>query len=467
MKKRRLGIFGKIYLYTLSFLIAVIGLTALLFAQQFNLIFEEGKKQVVTESVRPLVEQLNGKSEAEIKAMAEAFHEHNIYLRFYIMKSDGGLLYETPVISFKHEGADVQKQDVPRFDPGVNNGEIVKRIPAYMTFPISDGMTLYVFNQQIENDMDFSLISKIVIALLVMLLISIFVSFVFAHGITKPILTLADATEKMSKLENVPTPKERNDEIGLLTNDVYKMYSTLKKEIECVKEIEENQRYFFSAASHELKTPVASTMVLLQGMLDDIGDYKDHSKYLRKCMDKMNAQSIIISEMLEIVRLTGGNAKLYYENIDIRSVIELILSSHQPLIGAKELSVTIDLPDAPVCHTDRNMLSRSLSNVIMNAVQNTPEKENIKIWSETGKNNTLRLCILNTGTHINKDELPKLFEPFYRVDKARSISQGRSGLGLAIVEKSLELIHAAFSLENTPEGVLFWMELPNHNEDEK
>lgn len=459
MKRKKLGIFWKVFLYTLSFLIAVIGLTALLFAQQFELIFEEGKKQVVMVNVTPLVEQLNGKSETEIKALAKVFHEQNIYLQFYIMKSDGKLLYETPVVPFKPEGTDVQKQDVPLLDPRINNDVF---IPAYMTFPLSDGMTLYVINQLIENDMDFSLINKIVIALLVMLLISVFVSFAFARGITKPIVTLAEATEKMSKMENVSLPKERNDEIGLLTNDVYKMYSSLKTEIERVKKIEENQRYFFSAASHELKTPVASAIVLLQGMLDNIGDYKDHSKYLRKCIDKMNTQSRIISEMLEIVRLTDGKTLLQYENVNVRSVVESVLGSHQLLIDAKELSVTVDLPDSLVCHTDRNMLSRSLSNVIMNAVQNTPEKEKIQIWSEDRENHVVRLCVLNTGVHISEEILAKLFEPFFRVDKARSRSQ--SGLGLTIVGKTLELIHVAFSLENTPEGVLFWMELPDYNE---
>lgn len=463
MKKKNLGIFWRVFIYTSSFLIAIIGLTALLFAQQFENIFEEGKNQFVTNNIRPLVEQLNGKSETEIKALAKVFHEQNIYLRFYIEKSDGELIYETPVFLIKHEGTDVQKQDVPLLDPRINSDELIKIMPQYITFPLSNGMTVYVVNQLID-DIDFSLINKIVIALLVMLLISIFVSFVFARGITKPIVTLADATEKMSRMENVPIPKERNDEIGSLTNDVYKMYSSLKTEIEHVREIEEKQRYFFSAASHELKTPVASAMVLLQGMLDNIGGYKDHPKYLRKCIDKMNTQSKTISEMLEIVRLTDRKTPLQYESIVLQSVVESVLDSHQLLIDAKGLSVTVDLPYSLVCYTDRNMLSRSLSNVIMNAVQNTPEKEKIQIWSECRENLAVRLCVLNTGVHISEEILPKLFEPFFRVDKARSRNQNRSGLGLTIVGKTLELIQVAFSLENTPEGVLFWMELPNCNE---
>jgi Signal transduction histidine kinase len=461
MKKKRLGIFGKVFLYTLSFLLMVIGLTVLLFARQIELVFEEGKKQVVMESIKPLVELLAGKSESEIRSVAEAFHRQNIGIRFYIRRSDGKILYETPVLRDLPEGFDIPQQDVPRLDHRMENGAAAQPASAYFAFRLSDEFSLHVFNQKLgQPDWNHPLVEKFAVALLVLLMISVLISYVFAHGMTKPILTLVRLTEIMTRLEHVPKPKVKNDEIGLLAKHVYQMYSALKSEIERVREIEENQRHFFTAASHELKTPVASAMVLLQGMMDNIGDYKDHPKYLRKCMEKMEAQCMIIEEMLEIVRLSDGNAELHAETVNIRSVVESILSSLQPLIDAKGLHITVSLPESLICRTDRRLIGISLSNVIMNAVQNTPENQRIKIWHEVGQKQGIRLCVLNTGAYIAEDELPKLFEPFYRVDKARSRSQGRSGLGLAIVDKSLRRMDAAFSLENTPEGVLFWMELP-------
>ncbi|MDZ4957003.1 vancomycin resistance histidine kinase VanS, partial [Clostridium perfringens] len=107
---------------------------------------------------------------------------------------------------------------------------------------------------------------------------------------------------------------------------------------------------------------------------------------------------------------------------------------------------------------NKNMFGRVLSNIIMNAVQNPPEKGKIKIWTEN-HGDTARLAVINTGAHIPEDVLPRLFDPFYRVDKSRSRSQGSSGLGLTIVKKALDQMNIPFAIENTDTGVLFWMDL--------
>jgi two-component system sensor histidine kinase VanS len=109
------------------------------------------------------------------------------------------------------------------------------------------------------------------------------------------------------------------------------------------------------------------------------------------------------------------------------------------------------------------MLQKALSNVILNALQNTADGGEVRIWSEPGDvccRESYRLCVLSAGTKIDAAILPKLFDPFYRADRARSKKDGRSGLGLAIVQKTLEAMSIAFALENTADGVLFWMNLP-------
>ena len=102
----------------------------------------------------------------------------------------------------------------------------------------------------------------------------------------------------MACLEKVSLPVSRRDEVGQLSRDVHTMYEKLKytiselqAEIKKEKEMEESQRYFFSAASHELKTPIAAASALLEGMIAGIGDYSNHPKYLRECLNMMGAQN--------------------------------------------------------------------------------------------------------------------------------------------------------------------------------
>jgi two-component system sensor histidine kinase VanS len=194
-------------------------------------------------------------------------------------------------------------------------------------------------------------------------------------------------------------------------------------------------------------------------MLANIGDYKDHPKYLRECLKMIDAQSKMVSEILEIVNLSDGKIAPVPEKLDIESTITGLLPDFQTLSEANGLQIITEIPGGQTCLADPQMLHRALSNIILNAIQNTPEGGGIRIWIEPGAGQT-RLCVLNTGTKIDETILPKLFDPFYRADKSRSRKNGRSGLGLTIVRKTLETMKIPFALENTQDGVLFWMDLP-------
>ena len=460
MSKRKMGMFSKIFLYTLLFLIIVIGIASAFFARQFQTVFQSGQNQVHKETYTPLISQLEGKPAEQLAEISESFHEKNMSLEFYIQNKNSEILYQTPSLGTTPSDKEMTVQ-----------GKLVEgdmHPVSFAAIPISDEIKLFVATIPAGNAAFVDFVEKSIIALLLLLLVSIVGAALFARGMTRPIKRLATDTTKMANLEFVPSPSGRGDEIGKLSSDVYAMYERLKTtiaELECEikreQDMEENQRYFFSAASHELKTPIASTLILLQGMLDDIGDYKDHSKYLRECIKKMQAQSKIISEILEVVRLSDNNVKLQCENIDLKDIIEPVISSCLPLADAKEQRITVDISEVTMCRTDKNMLVRALSNVMLNAVQNTPERGEIRIWSEVLNDGSVKVCVFNSGTSLDDELLPKLFEPFYRPDEARSSSQERSGLGLTIVKKTLDYLEVPFSLTNTTDGVLFEMNLPS------
>jgi two-component system sensor histidine kinase VanS len=242
-----------------------------------------------------------------------------------------------------------------------------------------------------------------------------------------------------------------------------KVTKPLEDEIIRRRTMEENQRLFFSAASHELKTPIAAARALVEGMIAGVGDYKDHPKYLRECIKTLDAQTNLVSEILEIVKLSGDQTG-EPDALDIRELINTVVTEYRPMAEQRGLFIQVEIKKVYIL-AERNLLQRVLSNIIANAVQNTCEGGTIRI--ETKEHKKLRLSIFNTGAFIPEEVISRLFEPFYRQDIARTrhttnseVYNTQSGLGLVIVKKALDRMKCAFALENKSEGVLFWVDLP-------
>lgn len=462
-QKGRRGIFGQVFLYTLLFITLIVGIAAVIFAQQFIVINNSIHEQQVMNSFQPLIRQIEENPKEEVLTLAEAFHEKNTSFEFSILTTDGRALFATSsVLDFNVEsnGAAIQVQtdDNNNLPTSTLNVQVIPVTPA-------DGTSLFISYFVTDFNAYGEVIKMMVIVLAIILSVSAWGAAIFARMMTNPIRRLAADTGKMSRLEPVSAPSIRADEIGQLAEDVHHMYQKLKAtisdleiEIERKKELEENQRHFFSAASHELKTPIAATSALLEGMIENIGEYKDHPKYLQECLKMMNAQGRLVSEILEIVRLTDGKVQPRPVAVKLQALVMSILPIYQPLADTREQIITVSIPDTLLCTIDPQMFDRVFSNVLMNAVQNTSIGGEIRIWCE--EKEKVRLNILNTDAHIDETALTKIFEPFYRPDISRYRRQGHSGLGLTIVKKMLNTMDVPFSLKNSGKDVLFWMDLP-------
>jgi two-component system sensor histidine kinase VanS len=247
--------------------------------------------------------------------------------------------------------------------------------------------------------------------------------------------------------------------IGILGAGLFtlKITGPLEEELARERVMEENQRLFFSAASHELKTPIAATEALIEGMIANIGDYTNHPKYLRECLKNLDAQNRLVSEILELVKLSDEKAEPLLVPLDAAEIGRALIAEYRPLAEQRGIAISAALPGLMV-RSDRGLLHRALSNVIANAVQNTPENGTVRMGAEK-RGDRIRLSVLNTGARIPEESLSRLFEPFYRPDPARSRNRARSGLGLTIVKKSLDRMGVPFGLENSDEGVVFWMDV--------
>ncbi|GHT98141.1 sensor protein VanSB [Spirochaetia bacterium] len=447
MKQDR-KIFTKVFAYTMLLMVLMILVTVALFAQQFLSFYRSEEMQQLTDVFQPVISQFEGKTPAEIAELARDFANKNQTFSFVIEDAAGNVLFATP----QAEGAlSANEQDranrmfLMRIAKSGEESTVTVRsampgavvpldtLSSMRAEPLPNGPTesvptrVYMAPGELtlrgittiavaRNYGDLALRS--LLALMIMLAIGALGAVIFALKVTKP----------------------------------------LEDEIVRERMMEENQRHFFSAASHELKTPIAATNALIEGMIANVGDYRDHPKYLRECLRMLNAQNRLVSEILEIVNLSDEKVEPVCMPLPLAELVTSVLSEYRAVAERNGQTITADIPGITIS-ADRNMFRRALSNVISNAVQNTTENETIHLWTGEETGGTIRLNILNPKAHIDGEILQRLFEPLYRIDAARNRNASRSGLGLTIVKKALDRMGIAFALENTEQGVLFWMDL--------
>ncbi|MXQ53509.1 sensor histidine kinase [Shimazuella alba] len=470
MRHKLFGIFGKVFFYTLLILLLVISVMIGFFAEQFKSVVESTQREQIMGVFQTLINQAKGKNNNEIVQIAKEFHKKNASFEFCIISLDGKVLYKT-----EHFAIQEVKKNIPKANNVIVKEELSKKDRfnfttsnekiQFMTI-LSGDIRLLVSGPIFHTSIYQTFIKKTSIAFIFILIASIIASLLFAQRIAKPIQKIAEDAKRMSNLEDVPPPpSEGKDEIGALANDVYKMHKDLKMtihkmgiEIDSRKEMEENQRYFFSAASHELKTPIAATSALLEGMLESVIEPEEYPETLRECLKMMAEQNKTVSEILEIVTLSNSAILQKKKRINLKTFITKNLTAYLTIAESKNQTVAIDVPERLNCELDPKLFGKVFSNVVLNAIQNTPEGGQIHIYTLENES-FICLCVLNKNVRIPEEILPKLFEPFYRLDESRNRELGRSGLGLTIVKKTLDFMELSYALENTEQGVLFWVNL--------
>lgn len=305
--------------------------------------------------------------------------------------------------------------------------------------------------------------------LLIVLAVAFAASWLYSQIITKPVLEISRVSEKMSGLYlEWRVDEQRTDELGILgkslntlsrnlsaaLSDLQNANKKLEADIAHEKELEQARTNFFSAVSHELKTPITIIKGQLEGMLLGVGAYKDREKYLTRSLEIANTLEIMVQEILTVSRLETAGKDFPKDCLDCVQIIKSYLSETEDLIVKKELQIYLDIPSDTFIHGNKMLMEKVFSNLIGNAIKYSPQGASIWISSFT-EYGRLVFSVENTGTHIPEDSIPKLFDAFYRVDQSRSRKTGGSGLGLYIVQEILHQHGGECMVCNTQSGVKF------------
>ncbi len=338
-----------------------------------------------------------------------------------------------------------------------------------LTFTDSTEEYIVFFSKNTEKESQVveALQKAIPVLSVVIIAVSIIVAFFYTIYMTTPIKKISRISKQMAALDfSGLCTVSRTDEIGILAdslNDLSRKLSSalselqsanqkLQEDIDRERQLEHQRVEFFSAASHELKTPITIIKGQLQGMLYQVGRYKDRETYLTQSLEVTDNLEKMVQELLTISRLDTPGYAFNPAHIYFDKLIQDRLTANEDLFMQRELTVEKDISQEVSISGDLQLLQKVVDNLLGNAAAYSPAGEciNVKLCQVAGKVN---LTIENTGVHIPDGDIPKLFEAFYRVDQSRNRQTGGTGLGLYIVKTILDLHRAAIKIENTPQGV--------------
>ncbi|MCT4630614.1 ATP-binding protein [Winogradskyella sp.] len=230
-------------------------------------------------------------------------------------------------------------------------------------------------------------------------------------------------------------------DMGTLTKEIDKYARDKKLEIETLKVREEYRKEFIGNVSHELKTPLFTVQGYIDTLLDGgIEDEKIRDKYLYRASKGVERLTYIIKDLDMITKLEVGDLSLNKESFDIVKLVQNVFELFEMKAAKKQITLTFDIeyPNPIMVYADEERIQQVLTNLIVNSIKYGREKGTTEVSIENLIKNKAIIRVTDNGEGIQKENVPRLFERFYRVSKTGSRKEGGSGLGLSIVKHIIE-----------------------------
>jgi two-component system phosphate regulon sensor histidine kinase PhoR len=228
-----------------------------------------------------------------------------------------------------------------------------------------------------------------------------------------------------------------------------------------IRRLETMRRDFVANVSHELKTPLTSIKGFVETLLDGALEDRENARHFLKIIEEhANRLDSLVRDLLALSYLESGEAALHKEDVEIRELVGRALAALEAQTKKRSIEVRNELPAGALVMADRDKLEQVLMNLVDNAVKFNRSGGTIRVYSEKTANGT-KITVEDSGIGIPPKDISRIFERFYRVDKARSRELGGTGLGLSIVKHIVSLHGGEVGVESTEGlGSRFWFTLP-------
>lgn len=477
-KWQNLSVKKKIFIW--SSLIIILSFTLLYICIYFFMprVYELYKVNTVKSQISELKIKLENEEELNINDILDDFSYNNNLDILLVSKDEDNLINEVVYSSFR-EGADdpnkipflynhAQYERFQRFENynvkldingAMNTNELVyELINKNESLNIDEAVyiksldnvyhMIVHFPVSPENEASYSIELFLPFAIIVIIIIAFTISSFYSILISRPLIKINKVAKKMAHLDfdNI-IEIHGEDEIGELSNslnlmnknlkesfeELEKINSKLTEEIEMERKLEKERREFVATISHELKSPITIINGQLEGMIYNIGKYKDRDKYLKESYEVTKKMSELVQEILYLSERENGEFKYNFKEVNLSYITNSVLRELKYFIEEKSLDLEASIEENVFIKADEKLIKKVVTNIVKNAITHSPVKERIIV--KLTKDN---LTVENTGVTIPKEQVGEIFNAFYRVDKSRNRKTGGTGLGLYIVKTILD-----------------------------
>ena len=317
------------------------------------------------------------------------------------------------------------------------------------------------------------LLTAVALAFLPAMIVAAF----FARNVSSKLATIIDYAGKLARGEfQARLTRGGRDELGVLTEQLNEtgeklqaMFEQLQREHAELEKLERVRKDFVINVSHELRTPLASIQGYTETLLDGaVHDPEHNMRFLSIIRQNAERLGRLTADLMTLSRLELKTTRFQFASYRAADLVADSCDSVRPIAEKKHVEIVVENgPEGAEVFCDSEAVHQVISNLLDNAIKYTPDDGRIFVGSRkvtTSGNEMIEFYVRDTGIGIPPEELPRLFERFYRVDKARSRQMGGTGLGLAIVKHLVRAMGGGVRVESEPGiGSTFLFTLPVHD----
>lgn len=453
------------FILLLIFGITSISSYSILFIRDYLL--EEGRVEMERDTrwLAVTVENIEGSTDFN-KRLAEAARTSGYQLALY--DSSG-------VLTHSHLDSDTTFTPMQNLPQGIMESlKVRQRLPLLPRNPESEVLTSYIVLPESGDSVHYLQAAQlkdeiyapiktirwiIYYGMFISIGLVVIVSIWISRYLTKPITQIKNAAQDIADGDvDREIDIRRSDEFGTLATSLNQMASKLRADTEQIKKFAERQRQFFADITHEIRNPLHTITGALEMLeLEDLSEEKKN-KYLRSAKKQTERISRLFKDLKTLQRYDSDEYFVETQEFDLSLVAQHMEEWHSDKADKKGIELDIDKDPCKVIG-DPGKIEQVIDNLIFNALKYTNDGK-VSLHYTSGSNR-VTVEVEDTGIGISEEHLERLFDRFYRTDKARSRDKGGTGLGLAVVKSILEAHGTDINVESeVGKGSRFWFTLP-------